>query len=275
MTLVVGVDFGTEICVLADTRVSYGQKPGAPPPQDRLKKLAFISLPHGTAILGFSGSIPEVQRIMRWVKRRARTLPSSGSLLNDLKVLMEEPVGPREPLSFMLCGFEPTGQPRILVFDLLKNGKMRFHQERILDVPGCAIAIIGSGNRFREYIHKTILRPVGDPKKYKNFEAFSRVRIMMAESIISSWFQEQGAKDVGGPFMVCRLRPDSSLDERYMVPSGEDSAGVKVTNDAEKTVLHCPSTGKQYNLFSILAYQDADFHAHEDAHAREGLSRSD
>lgn len=265
MTLVVGVDYGSEIGVFADTRVSYGKGTHAPPAQDRLEKLIPINLPQGKAILGFSGNVLEIQRLLRWVKRRAPHLPSSGSLMRDLKTLMEEPVRPLKSLSFMLCGFEPTGQPQVLVFDLTTNGKITVRPKSVFSIPGYRIAVIGSGARFKEYIYRTLIKSVGDPKKYKDFEAFSRVRIMMAEAIISGWFQEQGAKDVGGPFMACRLRPGGFLDCRYMPPLGEDSPNMKVTGDDKKTVLYNPSTGKQYNLFSVLAYQDADFHPHEDA----------
>jgi ATP-dependent protease HslVU (ClpYQ) peptidase subunit len=270
MTLIVGIDHGSEILVLADTRVSYGSRLHAPAPRDQLRKLVSIRLPQSQVILGFSGNIPEIQRVLRYVKRKAQYAPSSGSLMGDLTTFMEEPVGPRKQLSFMLCGFEPTGEPQIVVFGLTTTGEVVLRPDELFCTPQTRVAIIGSGAEFKEQIHRMILHPVGHPQQYQDFEAFSRVRSMMAETIISLWFQDRDAKHVGGPFAVYRLRRDGSLIRRYMLPLDEDSPDAEVTEDETKTVLYNPSTGKRYTLFSIFSYTDADFHAHEDACASYG-----
>lgn len=267
MTLIVGVDYGPETLILADTRVSYRDSPQSPQSRDRLRKIITIGFSGRSAVLGFSGDVREIQRFLRHVKRKAQSSTCSGNLVDDLKRWMEEPVRPSSSLSFMLCDFDPFGSSHLNVYELTTNGEVRSRPDRVFNVPGARIAVIGSGSRFKDHIRKAALTSIGSPKAYKDYEAYSRLRAMWTEMIIHTYVQDLALRDIGGPFAMVRVRPDEVIGPHFLLPYGEDSSDWQVTEDGKKTILHNPSTNRRYTLYSIFAHMDADFYAREDAFA--------
>jgi len=208
MTLIVGVDYGPETLMLADTRVSFRDSPQSPPSRDRLRKVITIGFSHRSAVLGFSGDVCEIQRFLRYAKRKAQGSRSSGRLIDDLKKWMEEPVRPSSCLSFMLCDFDPSDSSHLHVYEITTKGEVQSRPGKVFDVPGARIAVIGSGSRFKDHVRKAALTSIGSPKRYKDHEAYSRLRAMWIEMIIHTYVQDLDLRDIGGPFTIVRVRPD-------------------------------------------------------------------
>jgi hypothetical protein len=245
--------------------------PQGVPPKDQLRKLVTIAFSERTAVLGFSGNVLEVKRILEAIKRRAKYYSSSGSLKDDLKKWMEEvihnkPKRERHHLQFMLCDFHLSDSSHIHVYELTTDGEVRFQPDEVFVVPGLAqVAVIGKGSEFKDQIHEAALRSIGSPKSYTDYEAFSRLRAMWTELSIRLWFEDLASRTIGGPSTVFRIRPNEVVGPNYTMPTIDDSPDIQVTDNGKKTVLYSPATKKEYTLFSIFSYSDADFYAYEDA----------
>lgn len=284
MTLVVGVDYGTEILVLADTRVSVSDRPDAPTPKDQLIKLVSVDFAQRSAILGFSGKIRVIKEIIESLQTRARypgVFKRSGSLRDDFKGWMEDIVKrirrnqKLEKLQFMLCDFNPSDEEHIYLYEIKENGEVLLDPPKTVSIIGKGghpgrgkVAVIGSGSEFKQKIYEATLRPFGNPNSYNDYEAYSRFRTLMSEANIHSWFQDIPSTTVGGPFAIFRVRPNGLVGPNFAWPIGEDSPDTRVEQDGQKTVLYNPSIGKKYILFSISSYSDADFFGYEDACAK-------
>ena len=276
MTLIVGADYGSEILMIADTRVSVDEKYGIPP-KDMLRKLVFIDFFQRRAVLGFSGNIYAIKKIIESVSRKAKYFKSSGSLKEDIQRWIEEAIKmerQRHHLQFMLCDFDATEKSHIYVYETKENGEVQLQLQGTINIVGPGghpgrgkVAVIGSGSKLKRRIHETTLMSSGNPKKYKNFEAYSNVRALMATDIIAAEFEDIKSKDVGGPFVMARIRPNECIGPHYLWPDRVDSSDVQVTMDNEKTVLYKPSTNEKYILFSIHNYNDADFYQYDNASA--------
>lgn len=276
MTLIVGANYGSEILMIADTRVSVDEKYGIPP-KDVLRKLVFIDFFQRRAVLGFSGNIHAIKKIIESISRKAKYFRSSGNLKDDIKRWIEEAIKmerQRHHLQFMLCGFDATEKPHIYVYEAKKDGEVQLQLQDTINIVGPGghpgqgmVAVIGSGSKLKRRIHETTLMSFGDPKKYKDFEAYSNVRALMATDIIAAEFEDIKSKDVGGPFVMARIRPNECIGPRFLWPDRDDSSEVQGTMDDKKTVLYKPSTNEKYILFSIRNYNEADFYQYDNASA--------
>lgn len=272
MTLIVGVDYFygvREILVMADTRVSANDESGYPP-RDQLQKMIFVDYFGRMAILGFSGNLQAVKKIAESLQIYAKCFRSFGSLKDDMKAWIEDIVRSehkQSSLQFMLCDFNPMDKTHIHTYNVLESGKVH------LQSPGM-VGIIGSGRELRHRILKTTVRSFGNPKGYKDLEAYSKVRTLMAANVVATEFQLMHSRKVGGPFMIVRIRPDGLVGPHYMWPPFDDTSDVQQYMDGNKVILYKPSTGEKYTLFSIYEYSDADFYQHSDACAQVGLRSS-
>jgi len=275
MTVIISADYESEILVLADTRVSFGKKSGTPP-RDQLIKLIGVDFFGRQAILGFSGNILYAQSIIESLRRRAKYFRSSGDLKEDFRRWIEDAIKmkrKRHHIQLMLCDFDPAEEAHIYVYDIKKNGKVQLQPQGTIDmiVPGGhpgrgKVAVIGSGTELRDKIHGTTLRPFGDPRKYDDYEAYSRVRMLMIEGLISSEFMGIDSQEVGGPFTIMRLRPNALIGPTYTWPIGSgDTSDVEFSQEGKKIILRKPSTGEEYVLYSIFDYTGADFSQDADA----------
>lgn len=274
MTLVVGVDFGDEMLVLADSRLSYAD--GSPPPMDCLKKLLVIGFTGRTeAVLGYSGNVLAIQSIVDNIRIRAKAgFSKSGILKDDLKVLMEDAIRmkrKRDKIQFMLCDFNPGDGVRLCVYTLHKDGRVELS-------PKDRVAIIGSGAKLTDKILDSVRHSFRNhPEGYCTYESFSGVRKGMIEGPIAGYFRDIDSQEVGGPFMMLILRSDGVSAPVFTWPWGSDSLGVEITSiktykGTYKTILYKPSTGERYTLFPLDSYGGADFSQNSSVVANNGHS---
>jgi len=277
MTVIIGADYGSEILVLADTRVSFGKESGTPP-KDQLIKLIGVDFFGREAVLGFSGNIAYAKRIIESLCRRAKYFRSSGNLKEDFRRWIEDTIRmkrERHHIQFMLCDFDLADEAHIYVYDVKKSGEVRIQPQGTIEIidpgghPGRGkVTVIGSGGKLKQKIYETTLRPFGDPRKYDDYEAYSQVRMLMVEGIIASEFEDMGSQDVGGPFTIMRLRPNALIGPTYTWPIGSgDTSDVQFTEEGKRVILSKPSTGKKYVLYSVFDYTGADFSQNPDASA--------
>jgi len=277
MTAIIGADYGSEILVLADTRVSFGNKSGIPP-KDQLIKLVGVDFFQRKAVLGFSGNILFAKRVIESLRRNAKYCRSSGDLKEDFRRWIEGAIKmkrKRHHLQFMLCDFGLADRAHIYVYDVRESGEVHLQPQGTIDIIGPGghpgrgkVAVIGSGSELKQKIYGTTLRPFGDPNRYDDYEAYSRVRMLMVEALIASEFQGINSQDVGGPFTIIRLRANALIGPTYTWPVGSgDTSDVQFTQEGKRTVLSKPSTGEKYVLYSIFDYTGADFSRDPDASA--------
>jgi hypothetical protein len=289
MTVVVGADYGSEILVLSDTRVSFGD-PDTPPPRNGLIKVVTIDFFGRKAVLGFSGCIPVVRAIINSLKTRAKDFQSSGSLKADVQNWIKEAVNrdwirawirdsakqeKRDPLlQFLLCDLDPSDETHVHLYGVGKTREVQYTPaETITTLVGGShpargtVAAIGYGREFTQVICDAALWPVGRPSNYRDHEAYLRVRAGMAEKILSSYFQSKDLKEVGGPFVITLVRPDGIVGPHPMWPPFAGASDVQTSRERSRLVLFRPSTGEKHVLYSVLDYTEADFSQHSDAAA--------
>lgn len=269
MTVVIGVDCGAEILMLADTRVSYGAG-GNCAPKDQLVKLIGVTFADREAVLGFSGNILYIKSILESLRIRAKHYRSSGSLREDFRKWIVEIIRMKHPMhhvQLMLCDFDPADTARIHLYDVKASGDVQLKPQNTVDIVDRGgqrgrgiVAVIGSGSRLKPMIYEAALGSFGDPDKYDSFDAYSRVRMLMIEALAASEFEAAGSADVGGPFAIARLRPNGLIGPSFTWPyGGGDSSDVQFTVQGSKNVLWKPSTDERYTLYSIFDYGGADF----------------
>jgi hypothetical protein len=269
MTVIIGADYESEILVLADTRVSPGKKNGTPP-KDQLIKLIGVDFFGRQAVLGFSGNIFYAKRIIESLRIRAKHFRSSGDLKEDFRRWIEDAIKMkrnRHYVQLMLCDFGAADEAHIYVYDIKKDGKVQLQPQGTIEIVGSGghpgrgkVAVIGSGSKLKDRIHEATLRPFGDPRRYENYEAYSRVRMLMVEGLVASEFTGMDSQQIGGPFTIIRLRPNALIGPTFTWPIGSDNASdVEFKEEDKKVILRKLSTGEKYVLYSIFDYEEADF----------------
>jgi hypothetical protein len=179
------------------------------------------------------------------------------------EVIHNKPEFKRHHFWFLLCDFDPSDPSHIHVYELNIDGEVRLQPQEAPAIPGLAnLTVIGSGGKYRSQIYKDVLHLSGSSKGYESYEAYSRVRAVMTEVVVSSRFEGLALKDVGGPFTTYLVRPDEIIGPDYMIPTAPD---MQVAKHGDRTILYSPSTNQEYTLFSIFAYTGADFSGHENA----------
>jgi hypothetical protein len=91
MTVIIGADYGSEILVVADTRVSFQKKYNIPP-KDQLIKLIGIKFFRRQAVLGFSGNVPFAKQVIELLRIHAKHSKSCGDLKEDFRRWIEDAV---------------------------------------------------------------------------------------------------------------------------------------------------------------------------------------
>jgi hypothetical protein len=270
MTAVVGINFLSEVIVIADTRVSWPDD--LLPPEDILQKLYRIHSPQTptkAAILGFAGDISAIKIVAQHLGKNKfqnykRPLVMV-SLKNDLRRWIEEVTTTLEPraragLRFMLCGIEPSRslsikkgntvirskqilETHIYVFQVSSNtGKVKVLKRNDL-------AVIGSGAQLRRELKSKVLPAIRFGFNQPNLH-WGRAHLV--GEIANEVFQNAGIKGVGGPLQVGRVTSEGLFLD-YIWPRSVESKDVQVSQEGQKTILYNPSLGKRYTLYPIWA----------------------
>jgi hypothetical protein len=270
MTAVVGINFLSEVIVVADTRVSWPNN--TLPPEDVLQKLYRIRSPRTpakAALLGFAGNISAIKIVAQHLgtnKFQSYKRPLvMVSLKDDLRGWIEEATttlepGTREGLRFMLCGIEPSRSLSI------KKGNTMIQSKQILEthiyvfqvnsstgkvkvLKRNDLAVIGSGAQLRRKLKSRILPAIRFGFNQPNLH-WGRAHLV--GEIANEIFQNSSIEGIGGPLQVGRITSEGvRLD--YIWPRSLESKDIQVSQDEQKTILYNPSVGKTYTLYPIWA----------------------
>jgi hypothetical protein len=283
MTVVVGADYGSEILVLSDTRVSFDD-PDTPPARDGLIKVVTIRFFDRRAVLGFSGDIRVIQAIVGSLRRKAKYGRDFRCLRTIVKDCIEATInidrirawiqescrkGRKGPLlQFMLCDLDPSEQTHIYLYEVQKSRSVECKKAETTNrligggrlVRG-TVAAIGFGSKFAEEIWEATLHPIGRPSNYADYDAYVKARAMLGWGILSSCFQSKDLKEVGGPFVVTVVRPDGIIGPHPMWPpiAGVSDMEIETVEEHGRQILSRPSTGERHVLYSVLECARADF----------------
>ena len=269
MTVVIGINWYTEMLILADTRVSWTDESRLP--EDILRKLYILGDHRKTAVLGFSGQIAAAQTIMKYLIemkfQHMRRRFVIDRLKDDLRTWIEEvsiqKISPkdRSSLSFILCGLEPYRPPffgknseKMLSSHFL-NREVHLYVYKIHADSGRVsinkhqdVAIIGSGKEMRNEILGELNKTIGFGFQQSNLH-WARA-LITTQRIAELFKQSEYDMSVGGPFQTIRLTPERA-EERYTWPPDLDYYDVQVTKDKDVTTIYNPRQEKTYMLYPL------------------------
>jgi hypothetical protein len=233
-----------------------------------------------------------IQAIVDSLKRKARYCRSPGALQTDIRSCIETTIntdwirawfqdsakkrktGPL--LQFMLCDLDPTNQSTICLYEVHKSREVKYKPAEIIStlIAGSRpargrVAVIGYGRKFVQAIYNATLIPIGKPSQYRDREAYRNVRALMAEGVLSSYFQDMDLKEVGGPLVITLVLPDGIYGPCPMWPPDAGASDVQITRKDNQLVMFRPSTGEKHVLHSIFDYAASDFSRRADAMARD------
>ncbi len=267
MTVIIGINWFTEMLILADTRISWENQ--SRPPEDKLLKLYKYRTANGkTIVFGFSGNIEGIKKVMQELMEKK--FPSIKERLfiekikDDLLIWLRE-ITPKLPLnerklSFMLCGFEPYRPPffgknpeKILVKHLMnqetyfyiynrdKNGNMGIQRSR-------SIAITGSGKNMSREIVNEIGKAIRFGFDQPNLH-WARA-MLVTQRIAEAFKKSKYDTSVGGPFQTIRITPEE-VTEFYTWPPDLQYYDVEIIQEPNITRIYNPRQNKTYNLYPI------------------------
>lgn len=289
MTVVIGADYGSEILVLSDTRVSFSDD-STPLARDGLIKIVTIDYFGRKAVLGFSGPIKVLQAVIGSLKTRAKYSGSPGSLKTDIQNWIEGAVNrdwirarirdsakqrKRDPLlQFMLCDLDHSDEAHVHLYGVGKNRQVQYTPAKTITtlVGGShlsrgTVAAIGYGKKFTQAIYDAALWSVGRPSDYRDYEAYLKVRAGMSAAIVSYYFQHKNVKEVGGPFTIALVLPNGVVGPYPIWPPFTSASDVETVREGCQIVMSRPSTGEKYVMYHILDCVEADFSQHPEAAA--------
>jgi len=269
MTVIIGINWYTEMLVLADTRVSWPNQ--SRPPEDILRKLYTITDHRKTAVLGFSGNIQAAQFVMQYLMekkfRHIRRKLVIERLKDNLRFWLEEvattKLSPeaRGSLSFMLCGLEPYRPPflgknpeKVLTSHLM-NQEIHLYIYRIAKDSGKVnmtkyrnIAITGSGKDMSQEVVEEIHQAIHFGFDQPNIH-WARSMIV-TQQIAEIFKKSEYNMSVGGPFQTIRITPEG-VTEFYTWPPDLEYYDVEVLREPNLTTIYNPKQNKTYKLYPI------------------------
>lgn len=269
MTVIIGINWFSEMVMIADTRMSWVD--GSHPPQDIVRKLYKIGNQQKSVVFGFCGNLKAAKTVLLYLKQRKfenlKRRFVIATFKDNLRTWLEEAIlasltsEERTSLKFMLGGIEPFRPP----YSLDSNGKVlighlinpevhlyvysiKKDSDKVTVSHYKQFAIIGSGKGLAPKIQQQIKQTIEFGFNQPNLH-WARAELL--GQITASLFKSSPFDDsVGGPFQVIRITPQG-LYESYIWPPGSEHINIQIRDDSKKITIVNSSSNLSYTLYPV------------------------